>query len=143
MPYTHFAHKTHCTDMTIKVEASFGEFLDKITILEIKAERISDSAKLENINRELTLLRNSWAAHPASKTDISDEMARLKAINEKLWEIEDDIRDKERNKAFDQEFIELARAVYFTNDERAAVKRELNLKLGSDLVEEKSYADYQ
>ena len=143
MPYTHFGHKTHSTGMTIKVEASFGEFLDKITILEIKAERISDTAKLENINRELTLLRNSWTVHPASKTDISDEMARLKAINEKLWEIEDDIRDKERNKAFDQEFIELARAVYFTNDERAAVKRELNLKLGSELVEEKSYADYQ
>ena len=129
--------------MTIKVEASFGEFLDKITILEIKCERISDPAKLENVNRELNLLQKSWEAHPASKTDISDEMARLKAINEKLWEIEDDIRDKERNKAFDQEFIELARAVYFTNDERAAVKRELNLKLGSELVEEKSYADYQ
>ena len=143
MPYTHFGHKTHSTDMTIKVEISFGEFLDKITILEIKSERISDAVKLENVNRELTLLQNSWAAHPASKTDISDEMARLKAINEKLWEIEDDIRDKERNKLFDQEFIELARAVYFTNDERAAVKRELNLKLGSELVEEKSYADYQ
>jgi hypothetical protein len=129
--------------MTIKVEASFGEFLDKITILEIKNERISDSAKLENVNRELKLLRESWAAHPASKTDISDEMARLKTINEKLWEIEDDIRDKERDKTFDQEFIELARAVYFTNDDRAAVKRELNLKLGSDLIEEKSYADYK
>jgi len=143
MPYTHFGHKTHSTDMTIKVEISFGEFLDKITILEIKSERISDAVKLENVNRELILLQNSWAAHPASKTDISDEMARLKAINEKLWEIEDDIRDKVRNKAFDQEFIELARAVYFTNDDRAAVKRELNLKLGSGLVEEKSYADYQ
>jgi hypothetical protein len=143
MPYTHFGHKTHSTDMTIKVEVSFGEFLDKITILEIKSERISDKVKLENVNRELTLLQKSWAAHAASKTDISDEMARLKAINEKLWEIEDDIRDKERKKAFDQEFIELARAVYFTNDERAAVKRELNLKLGSGLVEEKSYADYQ
>ena len=143
MPDTHFGHKTHSTHMTIKVEISFGEFLDKITILEIKSERISDAVKLENVNRELTLLRNSWAAHPASKTDISDEMARLKVINEKLWEIEDDIRDKERNKLFDQEFIELARAVYFTNDERAAVKRELNLKLGSGLVEEKSYADYQ
>jgi len=143
MPYTQLGHKTHSTVMTIKVEASFGEFLDKMTILEIKRERISDPAKLENVNRELNLLQESWAAHPASKTDISDEMARLKAINEKLWEIEDDIRDKERNKAFDQEFIELARAVYFTNDERAAVKRELNLKLGSELVEEKSYADYQ
>ena len=138
MPYTQLGHKTLSTVMTIKVEASFGEFLDKITILEIKRERISDPAKLENVNRELNLLQESWAAHPASKTDISDEMARLKAINEKLWEIEDDIRDKERNKAFDQEFIELARAVYFTNDERAAVKRELNLKLGSELVEEKS-----
>jgi hypothetical protein len=143
MPYTQLGHKTHSTVMTIKVEASFGEFLDKITILEIKRERISDSAKLENVNRELNLLHKSWEAHPASKTDISDEMARLKAINEKLWEIEDDIRDKERNKAFDQEFIELARAVYFTNDDRAAVKRELNLKLGSELVEEKSYADYK
>lgn len=129
--------------MTIKVEVSFGEFLDKITILEIKSERISNSEKLENVNRELSLLRDTWAAHPASQTDISNEMARLKAINEKLWEIEDDIRDKERNKSFDQEFIELARAVYFTNDERAVVKRELNLKLGSELVEEKSYADYQ
>ena len=129
--------------MTIKVEASFGEFLDKITILGIKSERISDSAKLENVNRELNLLQGIWQAHPASKTDISDELARLKAINEKLWEIEDDIRDKERDKTFDQAFIELARAVYFTNDDRAAVKRELNLKLGSDLVEEKSYADYK
>jgi len=129
--------------MTIKVEVSFGEFLDKITILEIKSERISNSEKLENVNRELSLLRDTWAAHPASQTDISKYKRQLKAINEKLWEIEDDIRDKERNKSFDQEFIELARAVYFTNDERAAVKRELNLKLGSELVEEKSYADYQ
>ena len=143
MPYTHFGLKPHSTAMTIKVEVSFGEFLDKITILEIKSERISDVVKLENVNRELSLLRDSWAAHPASKIDIRDEMARLKAINEKLWEIEDDIRDKERNETFDQDFIELARAVYFTNDERAAVKRELNLKLGSELVEEKSYADYQ
>ncbi len=129
--------------MTIKVEVSFGEFLDKITILEIKSERISDAAKLENINRELGLLKQTWEQHPASATDISDEMARLKAINEKLWEIEDDIRDKERNKEFDEGFIGLARAVYVTNDERAAVKRELNLKLGSGLVEEKSYADYK
>ena len=82
MPYTYFGHKSHSTAMTIKVEVSFGEFLDKITILEIKSERITDPAKLENVNRELSLLRNSWAAHPASKTDIGDEMARLKAINE-------------------------------------------------------------
>ena len=129
--------------MTIKVEASFGEFLDKITILEIKAERISDAAKLENINRELILLRNSWTAHPASKTDISDEMARLKAINEKLWEIEDDIRDEERNRRFGERFIELARAVYVTNDERANAKKKVNLHLKSNIVEEKSYQDYR
>jgi len=129
--------------MTIKAEVSFGEFLDKMTILEIKSERIRDAAKLDNVNQELALLRSNWAAHASSATDIGDELARLKRINEKLWEIEDAIRDKERAKNFDTEFVELARAVYITNDERAAVKRELNLKLGSGLVEEKSYADYQ
>ena len=129
--------------MTIKVDLSYGEFLDKITILEIKSERISDPAKLENIRKELALLQSLWQADPASRLDIADELARLKAINEQLWVIEDDIRDKERDKAFDARFIELARAVYVTNDERAAIKRELNIKLGSELVEEKSYADYR
>ncbi|MCG6935985.1 MAG: DUF6165 family protein [Proteobacteria bacterium] len=124
-------------------EISFGEFLDKLTILEIKAERISAPAKLENINRELSLLREIWSAHPASATDIAEPLARLKAINETLWQIEDDIRDKERNGEFDKDFIDLARAVYVTNDERAAVKRELNEILGSELVEEKSYSDYR
>ena len=128
--------------MTIKVEVSFGEFLDKLTILQIKSERISDPAKLSNINNELTLLKQSWAADPKSAIDIDAEMKQLKAINEKLWDIEDNIRDKERNKTFDQGFIELARAVYFSNDERARIKRVLNEKLGSELVEEKSYADY-
>jgi len=128
--------------MTIVAKVSYGEFLDKMTILEIKSERIQDAAKLDNVNQELAFLRSSWAADAGSKTDISDELARLKHINEKLWEIEDVIRDKERDKKFDAEFIELARAVYVTNDQRAAVKRELNLKLGSGLVEEKSYADY-
>ncbi|MCG6886766.1 MAG: DUF6165 family protein [Proteobacteria bacterium] len=129
--------------MTIQSEISFGEFLDKLTILEIKAERISAPAKLENINRELSLLREIWSAHPASATDIAEPLARLKAINETLWQIEDDIRDKERNGEFDKDFIDLARAVYVTNDERAAVKRELNEILGSELVEEKSYSDYR
>lgn len=129
--------------MTIQTEISFGEFLDKLTILEIKAERIRDPAKLENINRELSLLREIWSRHPASSTDIAAPLARLKAINEQLWQIEDDIRDKERHGQFDQRFIELARAVYVTNDERAAVKRELNELLGSELVEEKSYAEYK
>lgn len=128
--------------MTIKVEVSFGEFLDKLSILQIKSERISDPAKLKNINNERQLLQQTWAAHPKSAIDIDSEMKQLKAINEKLWDIEDDIRDKERNKTFDQGFIELARAVYFSNDERARIKRVLNEKLGSELIEEKSYADY-
>ena len=128
--------------MTIKVEVSVGEFLDKVTILEIKSERIKDAAKLENVNKELNLLKKIWAESEFASTDISDEMSRLKAINEKLWEIEDDIRDKERARTFDDKFIELARAVYYSNDERAAIKKELNLKLGSGLVEEKSYSDY-
>lgn len=139
LPCTEFYY----TAMTIKVEVSYGEFLDKITILEIKSERITDPVKLENINRELGLLRETWSANQASKTDINEEMARLKSINEKLWEIEDDIRDKERAREFDQDFIQLARAVYFTNDERSDVKRELNQKLGSELIEEKSYTDYK
>ena len=129
--------------MTIQVDVSYGEFLDKISILEIKSERIKDENKLKNVNKELTLLRDLWQACPASATDIQDEMVRLKRINEKLWEIEDDIRDKERRREFDEKFIELARAVYYSNDERAAIKHELNMKLGSDLIEEKSYSDYQ
>lgn len=128
--------------MTIKVDLSVGEFLDKVTILEIKSERIKDETKLENVNKELNLLKKIWAESEFASTDIADEMGRLKAINEKLWEIEDDIRDKERARAFDDKFIELARAVYYSNDERAAIKKELNVKLGSDLVEEKSYSDY-
>ncbi len=132
----------YCIDMTIKVEISYGEFLDKLSILEIKSERINDPAKLENINQELMLLRGLWAADPKAAIDIQAEWAQMKSINEKLWNIEDDIRDKERARCFDEEFIRLARAVYYTNDERADVKRRLNEKLGSVLVEEKSYADY-
>lgn len=129
--------------MNLVAEISVGEFLDKITILEIKAERISDPAKLKNIHTELDTLRQTWAQSPFSKQDIAAEIAQLKAINEKLWVIEDDIRDKERDGAFDQQFIALARAVYVTNDERAAIKRIINVKVGSALVEEKSYADYR
>lgn len=129
--------------MTIKVDVSVGEFLDKVTILEIKSERIKDPAKLENVNKELNLMKGIWSDSEFAKVDISDEMGRLKAINEKLWKIEDDIRDKERQRTFDEGFIELARAVYYENDVRADIKKELNLKLGSDLVEEKSYADYK
>ena len=122
---------------------SIGELIDKITILEIKSAQIRDPAKLVNVRTELDLLNATWAASPASKTDISAERAQLKAVNEALWKIEDDIRIKEKAQAFDAEFIELARAVYFRNDERAAVKKTINLKLGSKLVEEKSHQDYR
>ncbi len=128
--------------MNIEVEVSFGEFLDKIKILEIKSERIKDADKLVNINKELELLRTTWENNPSSKIDISTELKNLKSINEKLWVIEDDVRNKERNKIFDQQFIELARSVYFSNDERARIKRIINEKLGSNLIEEKSYTNY-
>ncbi|AND67995.1 hypothetical protein ATSB10_05410 [Dyella thiooxydans] len=127
----------------IQTPVSYGELIDKITILEIKSQQIRDPAKLANVRTELDLLNATWAAHPASQTDITDERARLLAVNQALWDIEDHIRLKEKAQAFDAEFIELARSVYFRNDERAAVKREINLKLGSQLVEEKSYQDYR
>ena len=128
---------------TIAVPVSFGELIDKITILEIKAERIGDAAKVANVRTELEMLNATWGAHAASATDIADARARLRAVNEALWDIEDRIRVKEKARAFDAEFIELARSVYVRNDERAAVKREINAALGSTLVEEKSYEDYR
>ncbi|MGH8144763.1 MAG: DUF6165 family protein [Rhodanobacteraceae bacterium] len=126
----------------ISAPISHGELIDKITILEIKSERIGDAAKLANVRDELQLLDGLWTRDPASRTDISAERAELKRINEALWGIEDEIRLKERDRAFDARFIELAREVYHTNDQRAAVKRAINVKLGSRLVEEKSYQDY-
>jgi hypothetical protein len=126
----------------ISAPVSYGELIDKITILEIKSERMADAAKLANVRDELQLLDALWMGDPASRTDVSAERAELKRINAALWEIEDEIRVKERDQAFDARFIELARAVYHTNDKRAAVKRAINLKLGSRLVEEKSYQDY-
>lgn len=127
----------------IQVPVSYGELIDKITILEIKSRQITDPAKLANVRNELDLLNATWANDAASQTDIGDERARLLAVNEALWDIEDRIRLKEKGQAFDAEFVELARSVYFRNDVRAAVKREINLKLGSQLVEEKSYQDYR
>lgn len=126
----------------IHVPVSPGEVLDKITILEIKSERIDDPAKLVNVRTELALLRDTWSETITEDDTIRALHARLKEINEALWEIEDDIRDKERAKEFDDRFIELARAVYFTNDKRSEVKKQLNLHLGSEIVEEKSYQDY-
>ncbi len=124
------------------VPISPGELIDKITILEIKSERIEDAAKLHNVRTELALLTDTWKASPFSATDISADWNGLREVNAKLWDIEDDIRDKERAGDFGPGFIELARAVYFTNDVRAAIKRRINTALGSVLVEEKSYSDY-
>jgi hypothetical protein len=125
------------------VPVSFGELLDKITILEIKSERMTDPAKLANVRRELEALQATWQACPQATIDIAAPYAALKAVNERLWVIEDDIRLKESRREFDEEFIRLARSVYFENDERARLKRELNVALGSGYVEEKSYADYR
>ncbi len=127
----------------IEVPVSYGELLDKITILQIKSERMSDPAKLANVRRELDALNQTWGAAPESKIDIAAPLAALKAVNERLWVIEDDIRIKESQQAFDDAFIQLARSVYFENDERARLKREINQLLGSALVEEKSYQDYR
>lgn len=127
----------------IETPVSYGELIDKITILEIKSRRIRDDAKLANVRNELDLLNAVWGNSDAAQTDVTQERARLLAVNEALWDIEDTIRLKERAQAFDDEFIELARAVYFRNDERASFKRDINLRLGSELVEEKSYQDYR
>ena len=127
----------------IKVPISPGELLDKITILRIKAQRMSDPAKLSNVRLELRTLEETWGASAYAKVDIGADIDALSLVNERLWVIEDDIRGKERAQAFDAEFIRLARAVYIENDERAAIKRRINAKLGSALIEEKSYRDYR
>ena len=125
------------------VPVSYGELLDKIAILQIKSERITDPGKLANVRKELSALERTWMAHPAAVQDIAALRARLKAVNERLWVIEDDIRIKEKAQAFDDEFIRLARSVYVQNDERARIKKDINLALGSAYVEEKSYQDYR
>jgi hypothetical protein len=127
----------------IYVPVSYGELLDKIAILQIKSERMSDPAKLTNVRAELDALEQAWMVHSAAGQDIVALRAQLKAVNERLWVIEDDIRNCERAQDFGPEFVRLARAVYFENDERARIKRDLNLALGSQLVEEKSYQDYR
>jgi hypothetical protein len=124
----------------VLVPVSVGELLDKISILEIKAERIKDAAKLLNVARELEVLSAARAAAGFDEARLADAYRRLKAINEALWGIEDDIRDYEARGDFGPEFIRLARAVYQTNDERSRVKKELNGLAGSTLIEEKSYS---
>ena len=126
----------------ILAPVSFGELLDKIAILQIKSERMADPAKLANVRNELDALERTWLSHPAAGHDIVRLRADLKAVNERLWVIEDDIRLKEKAQAFDAEFVRLARSVYFENDTRARIKKDINLALGSAYVEEKSYQDY-
>jgi hypothetical protein len=126
----------------ILVPISPGELLDKLTILRIKAARIVDAAKLANVRRELELLERTWGESGRGGVEVTAETRALHAVNERLWDIEDRIREKEANQTFDAEFIELAREVYRSNDERAAIKKRINLALGSQLIEEKSYRPY-
>ena len=126
----------------MEIEVSHGEIVDKLTILQIKKENISDTEKLININKEYDYLFTIVEIDLGISTESPDYL-KLLSINKELWVIEDDIRDKERQKEFDEEFIKLARAVYHTNDVRAKLKKEINLKYGSGFVEEKSYNEYQ
>jgi hypothetical protein len=127
----------------IEVPISPGELLDKITILRIKSERMSNASKLANVRHELKLLEQTWAdAVPATANVSADEQA-LAAVNARLWDIEDEIRVLERKQQFDAAFIALARSVYIENDERAAIKKRVNVALGSALIEEKSYQPYR
>ena len=128
----------------ILVPISPGELLDKITILRIKAARITDGAKLANVRLELELLERTWRqAGAAAPPAVAAEESALQAVNERLWTIEDESREREAAGTFDAEFIRLARNVYLCNDERAAIKKRINLALGSRIVEEKSYAEYR
>lgn len=126
----------------ILVPISPGELLDKITILRIKSRRMTDAAKLANVRHELELLEKTWN-DAIGNIDLAVEERALEEVNQRLWVIEDDIRDKEAARAFDTRFIELARAVYVENDERAAIKKRINTRLGSKIVEEKSYKNYR
>ena len=125
----------------MKIEVSIGEIVDKLTILHIKMENILDPEKLKNIAKEYGYLKDVVEDDLKISTE-SEEYLKLLNINKELWDIEDDIRDKERNGEFDDKFIKLARAVYVTNDKRAEAKKEINIKFGSNFVEEKSYATY-
>jgi hypothetical protein len=127
----------------ILVPVSPGELLDKITILRIKSARISDAAKLANVRHELVLLEQTWSRSIPAGIDLSTDERALEDVNARLWDIEDRIRDQEAAQRFDARFIELARAVYVSNDERAAIKKRINQALGSALVEEKSYRPYR
>lgn len=127
--------------MKINVEISIGEYIDKLSILLIKKDKIQDTKKLENIKKEIDLLLHY--ANNFSSTDLNFWTDKIKNINLKLWDIEDKIRLKEKNKEFNSEFIELARSVYYTNDERFEIKNEINKYFNSEIFEQKSYEDYK
>ena len=126
----------------IMIEVGAGELIDKITILEIKSERIEDAAKVKNVRHELDVLSAARDANLAPSDELTRLTLELKNVNEALWEIEDDIRACEGEKDFSQTFIDLARAVYITNDKRAALKKDINLLTGATIIEEKSYTDF-
>lgn len=125
-----------------KIFISWGELVDKITILEIKETELETPAAVANVKKDLQLLKDLYDEIEESFPELSELKSYLRDINQKLWRIEDAIREKEKKKDFGQEFIELARSVYQTNDERARIKKNINMMLGSDLVEEKSYSEY-
>ena len=127
----------------ILVPISPGELLDKITILRIKSARIEDAGKLVNVRRELALLEQHWRQSVSAGAELAGEEVALERVNNELWDIEDRIREHEAQRRFDASFVELARAVYLRNDERAAIKQRINLKLHSAIVEEKSYQPYR
>ncbi|HXL97634.1 MAG TPA: DUF6165 family protein [Steroidobacteraceae bacterium] len=120
-----------------------GELIDKITILRIKSARIEDAGRLANVRRELALLEHQWRQSVPASAELAADAAALERVNSELWDIEDRIREHEAQQRFDSGFIELARAVYLRNDERAAIKQRINLKLNSAIVEEKSYQPYR
>ena len=128
--------------MTLRVPVSPGELIDKLTILEIKLERMSDPAKQANGAKEFDVLSEELAKSVRQSSELTQLHSALKQVNETLWVVEDDIRDCERAQDFGPKFIELARSVYRINDRRAELKKEINLLLNSDLIEEKSYAAY-
>ena len=130
------------TQPVILIEVGPGELIDKITILVIKSERMSDEGKLKNVRHELDVLTKARKAHIPDSTELTRLEAELKAVNEALWVIEDDIRQCEADKDFGQTFIDLARSVYKQNDKRAALKKEINLLTGSSIIEEKSYTEF-
>lgn len=131
------AQQTH--SQTVTAEISYGELIDKITILTIKSQRITDAEKLKNVRTELASLQDTCDQFIGSRDDVSQLQTLLQKINEALWDIEDAIRIKERNKEFDNEFIAIARSVYVTNDRRCAIKKQIDAILGSRITEEKSY----